>query len=59
MNVRFLDPLGEGFVRIHRSYLVNRACITSAGSDTLQVAGRELPISRKYRKMLDFDDRTV
>ena len=42
--------LGEGFVRIHRSYLVNRACITSVGADSIQAAGRELPVSRKYRK---------
>ena len=44
--------LGEGFVRIHRSYLVNRACITEVGTDSLQIIGTELPISRKYRKTL-------
>ncbi|MBO7070735.1 MAG: LytTR family transcriptional regulator DNA-binding domain-containing protein, partial [Bacteroidales bacterium] len=44
--------LGETFVRIHRSYLVNRACITEIGTDTLLAAGTELPISRKYRKIL-------
>ncbi|MBR5019090.1 MAG: LytTR family transcriptional regulator [Bacteroidales bacterium] len=44
--------LGKGFVRIHRSYLVNRVCITSVGADSLCAAGTELPISRKYRKTL-------
>ena len=44
--------LGEDFVRIHRSYLVNRGCITDVGTDSLQIAGTELPISRKYRKTL-------
>ena len=44
--------LGEGFVRIHRSYLVNRGCITQVGTDSLLAAGTELPISRKYRKTL-------
>ena len=44
--------LGEGFVRIHRAFLVNRACITEVGSDSLLAAGTELPISRKYRKTL-------
>ena len=44
--------LGEGFVRIHRSYLVNRAYISSIEADSLQAAGRELPVSRKYRKTL-------
>ena len=44
--------LGEGFVRIHRSYLVNRAVISDVGADSLLAADKELPISRKYRKML-------
>lgn len=44
--------LGEGFVRIHRAFLVNEACITEVGSDSLLAAGTELPISRKYRKTL-------
>ena len=43
------DILGEGFVRIHRSYLVNRACITDMAGDSLVAAGTTLPISRKYR----------
>ena len=45
--------LDEGFVRIHRSYLVNRAFITEVGSDSLLAAGTELPVSRKYRKTLN------
>lgn len=40
--------LGEGFVRIHRSYLVNAAA-ASFGSDSVTVGGKQLPISRKYR----------
>lgn len=44
--------LGEGFVRIHRAFLVNEACITEVGSDSLLAAGTKLPISRKYRKTL-------
>ena len=44
--------LGAPFVRIHRSYLVNRACIESVGTDSLVAAGTTLPISKKYRKIL-------
>lgn len=44
--------LGEPFVRIHRSYLVNRACIESVDTDSLVAAGTTLPISKKYRKIL-------
>ena len=51
--------LGKSFVRIHRSYLVNRACITSVGTDSLRAAGMELPVSRKYRKTLDVNGQTV
>ena len=45
--------LGDPFVRIHRSYLVNRAVITSVEPDSLTASGQTLPISRKYRNTLD------
>ena len=48
--------LGDGFVRIHRSYLVNRAAITSVGPDSLTASGQTLPISRKYRNSLSPTD---
>ena len=41
--------LGEGFVRIHRSYLVNRSTVSEVTSDTVTVGGYELPVSRKYK----------
>lgn len=50
---QWANILGEGFVRIHRSYLVNRTCIIEVGTDSLLAAGTELPISRKYRKTLN------
>ena len=37
------------FVRIHRSYLVNKAAITRIDGDLLYVNDIELPISRKYK----------
>lgn len=42
--------LGEGFVRTHRAYLVQRSAITSVSSCSLQVGNTSLPISRKYRE---------
>jgi hypothetical protein len=42
--------LGEGFVRIHRAYLVRRAAITSISADSLKIGDTSLPISRKYRE---------
>ena len=41
--------LGDGFLRIHRSYLVNTAHATLATPDSVAVGGTCLPISRKYK----------
>jgi hypothetical protein len=38
------------FIRIHRSYLVNKEAITRVDGDLLYVNGIELPISRKYKE---------
>lgn len=45
-----------GFIRIHRSYLVRASAITSVrvvdGSRLVEIAGRELPVSRRYQRLL-------
>ena len=41
--------LGEGFLRIHRSYLVNRTHARQSTPDTVSVGPAELPVSRKYK----------
>lgn len=41
--------LGDGFLRVHRSFLVNMAEATFPSSDLVIVAGKELPVSRKYK----------
>ena len=38
------------FIRIHRSYLINKEAITRVDGDLLYVNGIELPISRKYKE---------
>ena len=43
------DVLGSGFVRIHRSYLVNRTYASVSSPECVCVAGKELPVSRKYK----------
>ena len=42
--------LGQGFLRIHRSYLVNTALATLSAPDSVTVCGAELPVSRKYKE---------
>ena len=43
------DVLGPGFIRIHRAFLVNRAEMKVLSSESVSVAGKELPVSRKYK----------
>ena len=43
------DVLGPGFVRIHRAFLVNRKEMKVLSSESVSVAGKELPVSRKYK----------
>lgn len=42
--------LGDEFLRIHRSYLVNTAHATLIAPDTVTVADVRLPVSRKYKE---------
>ena len=42
--------LGEGFLRIHRSYLVNAASAKLVSADTVSVGETKLPVSRKYKE---------
>lgn len=37
------------FVRIHRSYLINRAHLRAMGSERVRIGNHELPIGRTYR----------
>lgn len=41
-----------GFVRVHRSFLVNSANVEQVMPNKLLVAGRELPVSRTYKHNL-------
>jgi DNA-binding LytR/AlgR family response regulator len=42
--------LGDGFLRIHRSYLVNTALSVLGAQDTVSINGTSLPVSRKYKE---------
>ncbi|MBO5595262.1 MAG: LytTR family transcriptional regulator DNA-binding domain-containing protein [Bacteroidales bacterium] len=41
--------LGEPFIRIHRSYLVNADIAVLSSPDCILISGKELPVSRKYK----------
>ena len=42
--------LGDGFLRIHRSFLVNVALASPGAQDTVTVGDVQLPVSRKYKE---------
>ena len=42
----------ERFLRIHRSYVVNRQRITAFVGNTIHVLAHELPVSRQYKNVL-------
>ena len=44
--------LGDDFIRIHRSYIVNREAITSIDKEYIRIGDSQLPISRKYYKVV-------
>ncbi len=43
------EVLGPGFIRIHRAFLVNRSEADVPSSDCVRIAGKVLPVSRKYK----------
>lgn len=44
------EKLSSDFVRIHRSYLVNKYFVESFNNEKLRIAGAELNITRKYKQ---------
>ena len=42
--------LGPGFLRIHRSFLVNLADATLVSPDLVSIGGQSIPVSRKYKE---------
>jgi two-component system response regulator LytT len=47
---RMEEYLPDTFIRIHRSFIVNRSKISSFSREHVLVGGTELPISRSYKK---------
>lgn len=44
------ERLPEGFLRIHRSFIVNRSKISSFSREQVMVGETEIPVSRSYRQ---------
>jgi hypothetical protein len=44
------NSLPEWFIRVHRSFLVNKNKVEAFGYDYVKVLGQQLPVGRKYKK---------
>jgi DNA-binding LytR/AlgR family response regulator len=55
MTMKNLETLlpAEMFMRVHRSFLVNRQAITVLGRHYLQVGDEQIPVSENYRRNMN------
>lgn len=44
-----LESMGDGFLRIHASFVVNRSFVTKYTQKAVYIGEREIPVSAKYR----------
>lgn len=44
------NMLGDGFLRVHRSFLVNISDAALTAPEIVSVGGQEIPVSRKYKE---------
>jgi DNA-binding LytR/AlgR family response regulator len=54
MTMKYLDELlpASVFLRVHRSFLINRNKITSIGKQEIGLGGHRIPIGKNYRKVI-------
>ena len=50
-NLVYILP-SDSFVRVHRSYVVNKKFVEGLGNNCLHINGSEIPISRQYKNCL-------
>ena len=43
---------GKGFLRIHRSFIINLAHVTAFSANDIEIAGKELPIGDTYKAIV-------
>jgi DNA-binding LytR/AlgR family response regulator len=55
MTMKFLTELlpTDSFVRVHRSYLINKNCITTINRAQLNIGNEVIPIGENYKEFLD------
>ena len=48
-----LKELGDQFLRIHKSFVINRDCISSYSKEMVEIGGKELPIGKSYKEVIE------
>lgn len=48
------DKLGINFIRVHKSFVVNRFCVSSYNHENVEVFNAKIPIGRAYRSKIKF-----
>lgn len=49
----FGESLPQGFIRVHRSFIINSAHVSHWHKKMIQLAGKEIPVSESYRKSVE------
>jgi DNA-binding LytR/AlgR family response regulator len=54
MTMKYLEELlpAATFIRVHRSFLINRSAITLLGRQQLEIGGEKVPVGENYRQNL-------
>jgi two-component system response regulator LytT len=47
-----LEKLSDNFIRVHRSYIINKTKVTSFKSSNVKIGTHEIPVARTYRSVL-------
>lgn len=48
-----LEELGEEFIRIHKSYVINKSKIKFFTKEQVQIGEQSLPIGKKYKTEIE------
>jgi len=48
-----LNELGDAFLRIHKSFVINRNHILSYSKEQVDIQGKELPIGKAYKEVIE------